>query len=248
MQSEHDYVVVIPARYHSTRLPGKPLIKILGIEMLQRTYNQCLKAVDKEKIFIATDSKKITDFCIKNNIQSLLTSENCLTGTDRIAEVSKIIDSKVYINVQGDEPLLNPDDLKLLIESSKKYPDIIFNGYCEIDENSKYISENIPKVVFSNAKDLLYMSRSPIPFHKNKQIHHSYRQVCIYAYPKDVLSIFLEQPKKTIFESYEDIEILRFLELGCKIKMLKMSSKSVAVDVPEDIIKVEEILKLRNEK
>ena len=93
MQSEHDYVVVIPARYHSTRLPGKPLIKILGIEMLQRTYNQCLKAVDKEKIFVATDSKKITDYCIENNIQSLLTSKNCLTGTDRIAEVSKIIDA-----------------------------------------------------------------------------------------------------------------------------------------------------------
>tara|TARA_B100000925_G_scaffold244557_1_gene194420 strand:+ start:757 stop:1503 length:747 start_codon:yes stop_codon:yes gene_type:complete len=248
MQSEHNYVVVIPARYHSTRLPGKPLIKILGIEMLQRTYNRCLKVVDKEKIFVATDSEKIIDFCNKNDIQSILTSKNCLTGTDRIAEVSKIIDAKVYINVQGDEPLLNPDDLKLLIESSEKNPDIIFNGYCEIDNQSQYISQNIPKVVFSNNKELLYMSRSPIPHHKNKKNHNSYRQVCIYAYPKEVLSIFLKQPKKTVFESYEDIEILRFLELGCKIKMLKMSSKSVAVDVPEDVIKVEEIIRLSNEK
>ena len=246
MQSHDDYIVVIPARYNSSRLPGKPLIKISGIEMLLRTFNKCNEVVDAKKIFVATQSIKIEEFCISNNLQVVMTSNQCLTGTDRIAEVAKKIDAPVYINVQGDEPLLNPNDLLKLINESNNDPDTIFNGYCKIDDESQYYSKNIPKVAFAENKELLYMSRAAIPFSKSGAFKISYRQVCIYAFPRESLSIFSKNTGKTFFEMHEDIEILRFLELGCKIKMIEMSSDSVAVDVPDDIRKVEEILKLQN--
>lgn len=243
MQSHNDYVVVIPARYKSTRLPGKPLIKIAGKELLLRTFERCLKVVSRNKIYVATDSKKIKNFCEKNDLQVVMTKEDCLTGTDRISEFSKFIDAPTYINVQGDEPLLNPDDLKLLINSSINEPKNIFNGYCSIDSEELYLSRNIPKVVFSENQELLYMSRAPIPATKEMSPKISYRQVCIYAFPKSSLVSFASRPEKTFFESNEDIEILRFLELGHKIKMIEMSSDSIAVDVPEDIKKVESALK-----
>ena len=245
MQYHDDYVVIIPARYGSSRLPGKPLIKISGVEMILRTYTRCLNVVNPKKIYVATDNVLIKDFCTRNSIQVIMTPETCLTGTDRIAEVSKEIIAPVYINVQGDEPLLNPDDLSDLINASLQEPNTIFNGYCEIKNNDQYVSKNIPKVVFAQNKKLLYMSRSPIPFSKVNNHSNSYRQVCIYAFPKKSLDIFLSNPNKTNFEMNEDIEILRFLELGCEIKLIQMSSESVAVDTIEDVKKVENIISLK---
>jgi 3-deoxy-manno-octulosonate cytidylyltransferase (CMP-KDO synthetase) len=247
MQYHDDYVLIIPARYSSSRLPGKPLIKISGIEMILRTYNRCSSVVDQKKIFVATESKLIEDFCIKNSIQVVMTSEECLTGTDRIAEVSTKISAPVYINVQGDEPILNPADLLDLINASMQKPNSIFNGYCKIDNKEQYLSKSIPKVVFSEDEKLLYMSRSPIPYSRSMKSIKAFRQVCIYAFPINALKIFSNNTKKTFFEMTEDIEILRFLELGCEVNMIKMSSDSVAVDVPEDIEKVEKLLSLENE-
>ena len=115
-----DYIVVVPARYASTRLPGKPLRLIDGLPMIVRTCLQCLKAVQRHKLYVATDDKKIKKCCEKYNIQSVLTSKNCITGTDRVAELAKTINAKNYINVQGDEPIFNPADLKKIINQSRK--------------------------------------------------------------------------------------------------------------------------------
>ena len=124
-----DYLLVIPARYQSTRLPGKPLIDICGEPMLVRTYNCCRKAgIPKSKIIVATDDNRIIKLCNQRDIQVLLTSQNCLTGTDRVKEVSDIFKAKTYINVQGDEPLFNHYDLLLLLKESKKNPELIING------------------------------------------------------------------------------------------------------------------------
>ena len=114
------YIVVIPARYRSERLPGKPIANIGGLPMIVRTYNQCRKVVSKDKIIVATDSLKIKKVCDKYNINSIITSDKCLTGTDRVAEIARKINCKFYINVQGDEPFFNPSDLKKLIEAAKK--------------------------------------------------------------------------------------------------------------------------------
>ena len=237
------YIVVIPARYKSSRLEGKPLINIKGIPMIIRTYRQCLKATSSKNIYIATDNNLIRKECLKEGAQVIMTSSKCLTGTDRVAEVSKKIKVKTYINVQGDEPLFNPNDLKLLIKEIKKYPNDIITGYCKIDDEKVYKNSNVPKVVIRPDGSLLYASRASIPSNKKGVFVKGWRQVCVYAFPKKVLKIFSSTKKKTELEKMEDIEYLRFLELGIQVKTLKMSEKSIAVDTVEDLKKVRKALR-----
>ena len=161
-----DFLLVIPARYKSSRLPGKPLLKIKGVPMIIRTYNQCKKAVSESKILVATDHKKIFDLCKKNKINALMTSNKCLTGTDRIAEVAKKYKAKFYLNVQGDEPICNTSDIKKLLRYAKKYPNKIINGYTKITNKKDFYSPHIPKVVTRKDGNLIYMSRAPIPYNK----------------------------------------------------------------------------------
>ena len=238
-----DYLLIIPARYSSKRLPGKPLIKIKGIPMIVRTFNQCKKAVPESRIVVATDDKKIQKVCLKNGINSIITSKKCLTGTDRVAEVAKKIKKIFYINVQGDEPICNPKDIKSILNFAKKNPKLIINGYTEIKSKEMFNSPNIPKVVFDKNEKLLYMSRASIPSNKQKKLIKSWRQVCIYSFPSKSLKIFSSVKKKTNLESIEDLELNRFLELGYDIRMIKMSDKSIAVDTKEDLVKVRKLVK-----
>lgn len=238
-----DYLLVIPARYQSKRLPGKPLLDIKGLPMIIRTFNQCNKVVPRSKILVATDDKRIKKVCDENNINSIITSKRCLTGTDRIAEVSKKIRKDFYINVQGDEPICNPNDIKKIIKSAKKLPNQIINGFTEIKEKRSYYSPHIPKVVFNNDGNLLYMSRAPIPSNKKQKFIKAWRQVCIYSFPYKSLKAYTSLKRKTTLESIEDLESNRFIELGYKIKMLKLSNKSIAVDTKEDLLAVRKIIK-----
>ena len=239
------YIVVIPARYKSKRLPGKPLANIGGLPMIVRTYNQCAKVISKDKIVVATDNLKIKNVCDEYNIKSIITSNKCLTGTDRVAEVAKKIKCNFYINVQGDEPFFNPIDLKLLIKQAKKKPKEVINGYTEIKDRKLFFSSSIPKVVFDKKGYLLYMSRGPIPSNKALEFKKSWRQVCAYSFPRKALFDFANSKNKTPIESLEDIEILRFLEKGYKVKMIKMSNKSLAVDNNEDLEKAKIYLKYK---
>ena len=229
------YILIIPARYKSSRLRGKPLIDLNGVPMIIRTYRQCLKAIPSKSVYIATDHDRIRKVCLKEGAQVIMTSPDCLTGTDRVAEVSKKIHAKTYINVQGDEPLFNPKDLKILLKEIKKYPNDIITGYCEINNEKLYKDPNIPKVVVRPDGRLLYASRAPIPSNKLKKFKKGWRQVCVYAFPKKVLNTFSSVKKKTELEKMEDIEYLRFLELGMEVRALKMSRMSLAVDTHEDV-------------
>ena len=239
------YVIVIPARYQSKRLPGKPLAKIGGLPMIVRTYNQCSKVVSKNKIIVATDSLKIKKVCDEYKIKSIITSNKCLTGTDRVAEVAKKIKCNFYINVQGDEPFFNPNDLKLLIKEAKKNSKEIINGYAEIKDKKLFFSSSIPKLVFDKKGYLLYMSRGPIPSNKKFEFKKAWRQICAYSFPRKALFDFAKSKNKTQIESIEDIEILRFLEQGYRVKMIKMSNKSLAVDNTEDLEKAKIYLKFK---
>lgn len=238
-----DYLLIIPARYKSKRLPGKPLLDIKGKPMIVRTFNQCNKVIPRSKILVATDDERIIEICKKNNIAAMMTSNKCLTGTDRIAEVAKKIKKNFYINVQGDEPICNPQDIKKIIKYAKRFPNSVINGYTKIKERKQFYSSNIPKVVFNNKENLLYMSRSPIPSNKKKKFVKAWRQVCIYSFPYKSLKIYTSVKKKTTLESIEDLESNRFLELGYQVKMLKMSNISVAVDTKEDLVKVRKLVK-----
>ena len=235
--------IIIPARFNSSRFPGKPIKKILGLELVIRVANICAKVVGKNNVFIATDDIKIIKVVNFYKFKYILTSRKCLTGTDRVAEASRKIYSDIYINVQGDEPLIKISDIKKIIEEKKKYLNHIICGYTKILSKLDYNNKNVPKVVFNNSRELLYASRALIPSSKNnKKNKLYYRQVCIYAFSRKELNLFSSFRGKSNLEKIEDIEILRFFELGIKIKMVKTFSGSVAVDVPSDIKKVEQII------
>jgi len=238
--------IIIPARYGSSRYEGKPLIKINKIPLIIRVVKKCIKALGKQSVFVATDDKRISTVVKDYGYNYIMTSKKNLTGTDRVAEASKKINANIIVNVQGDEPLINPQDIKKVIDQKKKKMSDVVCAYCELraDENSN--RRTIPKVVFNENKELLYISRSPIPNSKKKENKIKYfKQVCIYAFTKNELNFFKGFKRKSKIEKIEDIEILRFFETNKKIKMVKVSNSSVAVDEPSDKKKVERIL---NEK
>lgn len=239
--------IVIPARFKSTRFPGKPLTEIAGKTMLLRVYEQCVKAFPKEHIYVATEDERIVQYCSANDIQCILTSDDCLTGTDRVAEAAEKLGADVYINVQGDEPVFNPDDITLLLSQVQAFPNQVYCGYCDIDDEAMYLSRSTPKMVMGLKGQLLYMSRSGIPGNKTGSFNFAYRQVCAYAFPKEALKIYKACASKTPLEQEEDLELLRFIEMGYPVQLVKMSKLSIPVDHPEDVEKVIERLKYDND-
>ena len=235
-------IAIIPARMGSSRFPGKPLTPILGKPMILWVAEICSHALSIESVFIATDDSRIKEVVERAGFKAVMTSEKALTGTDRIADAANQIDADIYINVQGDEPLLDPKDILSIIESKKKYPNEIINGYCKISDNENSDSLNIPKVVFNENNQMVYMSRHLIPGTKSKDFKPAnyYKQVCIYAFSKKDLLNYVDFGRKGTLELYEDIEILRFLDIGIPIRLVETNNASMAVDVPEDVVRVEE--------
>ena len=237
-------LIIIPARYDSKRFPGKPLQLICGKELIIHVADKCVKAVGKQNLYVATDSIKIKKKVLEENYKVIMTSKRCLTGTDRVAEASKKIKSDIYINVQGDEPLVSSNDIKKIIQAKKKNPNFVICGYSNITKRDDPKNKNIPKVVINKFKELVYISRAVIPSSKGKNVSFNlYKQVCIYAFNAKELERFSKIKKKSEIENIEDIEILRLFDLGIKIKMIKLKSHTVAVDEKKDIKKVEKILK-----
>ncbi|MFV3306297.1 3-deoxy-manno-octulosonate cytidylyltransferase [Pseudomonas sp. NY15181] len=245
MVVQPDYAVIIPARYQSSRLPGKPLVLLEGVPMIVRTYRQCLKVCPAERIHVATDDQRIRDVCEQHGISVLMTSSQCLTGTDRLAECARQLPAEVFINVQGDEPVFNPEDLRRMIDACSTWPGEVLNGYCAIEEEAQFRSTSTPKVVLRPDGRLLYMSRTTIPGTKSNEFVRGWRQVCLYAFPREALAAFAACQSKTPLESLEDIEILRFLELGWEVRMLELSQDSIAVDNPEDVATAEAAVRAR---
>jgi len=237
-------LIIIPARYKSSRFPGKPLKKIHGRELVLRVADRCKSLVNKKDLIIATDNTLISKVVKKENLNVIMTSSKCLTGTDRVAEVARKINSKIYVNVQGDEPLVRPSDIRKIINYKKKYPNHVICGYSKITNIENKKSKNVPKVIFNKKNELIYISRALIPSGKSEPKNNIYyKQVCIYAFNKFELKVFSQLSKKTNLEKIEDIEILRFIELGKKVKMVKLNSNTIAVDEKKDIYKIERLLK-----
>lgn len=242
---EQRSVVVIPARYKSSRFPGKPLAKIYGKEMILWVCEIAEKSVGSKNVYVATENEEIAHFVKNNGYQVVMTSDECLTGTDRVAEASKEIDADIFINIQGDEPLVSADDVNKVIEAKKDNPKHIINCMSKLHIDEDPSDVKIPKVVTDNNNNLLYASRGCVPMNKNGLDpiivgSEAYKQVCIYGFSKEQLNKF-HSDNKTSLESVEDIEIVRFLEKGMKVKMLELDTVSYAVDYPEDIKKIEEI-------
>lgn len=240
--------LIIPARSASSRFPNKPLALISGKTMIQRVWENASRDFNHSDVWIATDCKKIYSEIERFGGQAIMTPSSCLTGTDRIAEANKILNFEYVINIQGDEPILEPWILKQVLDVLKAFDGDALNCMSSINNANDFNNINIPKVVVNSEYELIYMSRSPIPLGKenNPTFDNVFRQVCIYAFSKDALKYYGCNSVKSPIENIEDIEILRLLENKCKIKMIEVESNSVAVDLPEDIIKVESLLKQKN--
>ncbi len=237
-----DYAIVIPARLGSTRLAQKPLLDIGGKPMVIHTWERGIEAAPAERVYVATDSEEIMEICAKYGAQSVMTSEGCLTGTDRVAEFATKVVKDVYINLQGDEPLMPAQSIRDVIDMSCANPNQIINGWAAITEESEFRSRTVPKVVLQEDGRLMYMSRAPIPGTKSDTFTFSRKQICVYGFPRESLAAFAARGAKTEHEDAEDIEILRFLEMGWTVQMIELSGESIAVDTLEDLGRVREAM------
>jgi 3-deoxy-manno-octulosonate cytidylyltransferase (CMP-KDO synthetase) len=231
------YLVVIPARFASSRFPGKALADLGGKSVLLRCVEQVRKAVPNEAIIVATDDQRIATECERNGIQWEMTSTSCLTGTDRVAEVAQRHNAEWFVNVQGDEPFLDPTGLLSLLTavSNADLAAGVINAYSHISSEADFRSSTVPKVVVDQQHRLLYISRSAIPTGKSLEFSTAKRQIGMYAFCKSALKAFSERTAKTPLEHIEDIEILRFLELGITVRMIEVDSVGIAIDTPEDL-------------
>lgn len=239
-----DHLIVIPARYESSRFPGKPLVDVFGFPMVIQVARRCLEIASEEQVVIATDDQRIADVAEAHGVLWKFTSTDNKTGTDRVAEIA--VDSKFehFINVQGDEPFISSIDILEVVKLYAKYQGkVVATGFCEFLQSSKEETLTIPKIVVSQSDKVLYVSRAnvPYPYQKVKLGNngHSYtlklkRQVCVYAFSKRHLEEFSKRGDRTEVETLEDIELLRFLELGTDVRAT-IVGESFAVDTPEDL-------------
>lgn len=242
MINKENYAVVIPARYESSRFPGKPLVDLCGKPMIQHVWERCCTAVGIDKVFVATDNDHIEAVVKAFGGSVIRTSSACLTGTDRLAEANRQLNCDFIINVQGDEPLISPDDINTVAQAYLNGDGSVVNAMCKIKDEQEFRSFTVPKVVCNPSGKLLYMSRSSIPLTKSGEFKSAFKQVCIYAFSKEHLEFFLSHQQKTPLESIEDIEILRLLESDYNVNMIEVDSGSIAIDIPEDVDKVLNVL------
>lgn len=234
---------IIPARYHSTRFEGKPIVKIKGIPMIERVYRQ-VQASGKfpsTHIMVATDDQRIASVVDAFGGNVVMTSPRCSSGSQRLWEVVENRDFDAVINIQGDEPIVPGELVAALYDevSSRKY-DVVTPVYYN-HSYEDYLSRHVVKVVVNQDYKALYFSRSPIPFMEKGNFTAFYHHIGMYGYLKNSLKSFINLPASPL-ETIEKLEQLRFLENGIGIKVIPSQYQSVGVDVPEDVEKVERIL------
>ena len=235
-------ICVIPARYSSTRLPGKPLKDICGKPMICRVYDRAKAAKSISEVIVATDDERILKAVEENSGRAVMTRADHKTGTDRLAEVAeKFPEVDVIVNVQGDEPLIEPsliDELILEFENDSELK--MATVATELTDESEMKNPNNVKVVIDKKNNALYFSRSLIPFPRNSGKAKVYKHIGIYAYRRNFLLEYSKMPP-TELEQAESLEQLRALENGYKIRVIKSDCKFVGVDTEEDLKMVNEI-------
>ncbi len=236
---------IIPARFASSRFPGKPLADILGKPMIQWVYERACRAKLLEKVIVATDDQRIFDAVTNFNGNVVMTSPTAANGTERIAEVTQNLDAKLIVNIQGDEPLIDPDVIDQLVVLMKENPAAPVGTLVKkIEDAENLINPNIPKVVVDKDFYALYFSRSIIPFHRDRADQRKwirnekyYQHIGLYIYRREFLLKFVKLPMSNL-ERIERLEQLRILENGYKIKVALTETDSIGVDVPSDIDRV----------
>ncbi len=232
---------VIPARFQSSRFPGKPLADIQGKPMIWWVYQQASKSKLLSEVIVATDDDRIKTVCENYNLKVMMTSSDHPTGTDRLCEVAEKIQADIFVNIQGDEPLIEPDTIDKAIQPMLENQEILVtNLMTKIKNPVDLINPTIPKVITTDGNRGLFLSRGVTPFPKASLDYHYYKQVCVYGFLPQALEHF-KNSKRTKIELIEDIEILRFIESGLYVQYIEVDSETVAVDTEEDLKKVRKI-------
>ncbi|NOK10660.1 3-deoxy-manno-octulosonate cytidylyltransferase [Corallococcus exercitus] len=238
-------VAVIPARHASTRFPGKPLALIAGTPMVEHVWRRCQEASAFDEVWVATDDARIRDVVEGFGGRAVMTSPACPTGTDRIAEVARARpDVDVWVNVQGDEPLVDPAALQVLAGLFQD-PAVHMGTLVRPLEAAEVDNPNVVKAVLALNGDALYFSRAAVPHAREPGTPvNRWAHLGLYGYRRDTL-LQLATLEPTPLEEAEKLEQLRALEHGLRIRCAQVSWRTVAVDVPEDVARVEAVLRER---
>ena len=236
-------VIVIPARYGSTRFPGKSLARIQGRPMVQRVWEAARRSRLTEQVIIATDDDRIADVAAKFGADVVMTKKSHRSGTDRVAEVAGKISARLYINVQGDEPLLSAAAVDDLIRAMMENPRVPIGTLAHrIEKEEEWRSPEVVKVVCNRHGEALYFSRSPLPFQRAFRAKaRLLRHIGIYAFRPQALATFVSL-KPGALELAENLEQLRALEYGLSIQVVETKYRCLGVDTPADLARVEAVL------
>lgn len=230
-------LLIIPARFQSTRFPGKPLADLGGSPLIERVWRRCSQAVDAANVIIATDDARISEVATAFGANVEMTSSECPTGTDRVAEVASRYPADWYVNVQGDEPFVEPAAIRTVIKATESAASDVaaINTMSIISDKTDFRSVTVPKPVTDTSGRLLYMSRAAIPTDKHLSFHSAFRQVGLYAFRASALAYYSPAAVKSPLESIEDIEILRIVEAGLHVQMVEVPASGIAVDTQQDL-------------
>lgn len=243
----HKIIGVIPARFASTRFPGKPLALIEGKPLLQWVVEQAQKAKTLNEVIVATDHQDIASLCQKLNVHFEMTESDLPSGTDRIYAAIKNNPADIVINIQGDEPMLNPEWIDLLVNSLLKNPNSSMSTLAHPILQEDLENKNAVKVILNDKSQAIYFSRWPIPFSRKEYSEFVDSRFCLkhigmYGYRAPFLKEFCQHAPSPL-EQAESLEQLRALSMGAVIEVISVAESSIGVDTPEDAIKVAEYLK-----
>ncbi len=242
-----NFIGIIPSRYASVRLPGKPLIKIKGKTMIKRVYERVDKVLNY--VLVATDDERIKKEVENFGGNVVMTSTEHQSGTDRCAEALKIFENKenkkfdIIINIQGDEPFIHSEQIKSIQKCFQEKDTQIATLVKKITKKYDIFDENKPKVIFNKNKEAIYFSRFPIPFFRNENKiseHSFYKHIGMYAYRKDILKKITKLSPSTL-EKAESLEQLRWIENNFKIKIEITNLESISIDTKEDLEKLKNL-------
>ncbi len=237
-------VGIIPARLESARIPRKMLADIGGKPLIQLTYEHAKRASILDDLVVATDSREIFDVVRNSGCRAVMTSENCRTGTDRVAEAAREFDCDIVVNIQGDEAFVAPENISLAVKMLEDDPEAVMGTVAShITSDEEYLDRNVVKVVMAHDGRALYFTRAPVPHSKTGKMNpdcHYYKHIGIYSYRRDFL-INYPNLKPSILEQTESLEQLRALENGYIIKVALTDKPTLKIDTLEDLEKAREI-------
>lgn len=234
---------IIPCRYGAVRFPGKPLANIHGKPMMWHVYQRAMEAGILDEVYIATEDQRIFDAARDLGLPVLMTSAHHPTGSDRVAECVSLVEAEMYVNIQGDEPMIDPEAIRKVVTGLRDSEDetiLVSNAYAFFEDAGDVVDTNNVKVTLRRDGTALSYSRQPIPYPKSSAVRYR-RQLGLYAFSRTGLELFAELEPGPV-EMAEGVEMLRYLEYGYNVRMVEVTDHSIPVDTLTDLERVRQAL------